>query len=396
MADEGQTTDGPRLSRRALIGLAGAAGGGVLLGGGGYVALRGDEDPAAAAAPALEPFHGPNQGGVATEQQKYLHFAAFDMTATDRAALVALMQRWTQTAEALAAGTARGVEDPRRLTVTFGFGTSLFDDRFGLGPDRPEALVDIPPFKHDRLDPSVSNGDLCVQVCSEDKVVALHAAGALEAAARGTARMRWAQEGFIRDPLPGEITPRNLFGFKDGSNNLKPADTAKMQSNVWVGDMDGPGWMAGGSYLVSRRILMQIGEFLPESPPLQEDTFGRSKATGAPLGVEGEFSPVDPSKVLPDSHIMMANQRKPGSEAERILRRSYNYTTGFDPQLSSPTGGLFFLAYQRDPRRQFIQIQKRLDHGDRLTKYVVHQSSGMWAVPPGIARGGFVGETLLA
>jgi deferrochelatase/peroxidase EfeB len=394
MAEEEQQPGPPRLSRRALIGLAGAAGGGVLLGGGGYVALRSGGETVAAATPAVEPFHGAHQGGILTPQQRHLHFAAFDVTA-DRRGLTGLMQRWTQAAEALTAGRARGIEDPRRLTVTFGFGTSLFDDRFGLAAERPEPLVDIPAFKHDKLDPSVSNGDLCVQVCSEDKVVALHAAAVLEAAARGTARMRWAQEGFLRDPLPGEKTPRNLFGFKDGTNNLHPEDTAKMQSNVLVPAMDGPSWMADGSYLVSRRILMQIGEFLPETPELQEDTFGRSKATGAPLGEVGEFTPVDPSKVLPDSHIMMANQRRAGSEAERILRRGYNYTNGFDPQLSSPTGGLFFLAFQRDPRRQFIAIQRRLDHGDRLTKYVVHQSSGMFAVPRGVAPGGFVGETLL-
>ncbi|MDX6592203.1 MAG: deferrochelatase/peroxidase EfeB [Gaiellales bacterium] len=395
MGKDAQQPDGQRLSRRALIGLAGAAGGGVLLGGGGYVALRDGGETVAEASPAIEPFYGAHQGGIVTPQQKYLHFAAFDVTAMGRSGLVELMQRWTQTAEGLTAGTTRGIEDPRRLTVTFGFGTSLFDSRFGLASSRPEALVDIPPFKHDKLDAGVSDGDICVQVCSEDKVVALHAAGALEAATRGSARMKWAQEGFVRDTLPGEKTPRNLFGFKDGSNNLKVADAAKMQSNVWVSDVDGPSWMAGGTYLVSRRILMQIEEFLPESPPLQEDTFGRSKATGAPLGEVGEFTAVDPAKVLADSHIMMANPRKPGSEAERILRRGYNYTNGYDPQLSSPTGGLFFLAFQRDPRRQFIPIQQRLDHGDRLTKYVVHQSSGMFAVPPGVAAGGFVGESLL-
>jgi deferrochelatase/peroxidase EfeB len=154
--------------------------------------------------------------------------------------------------------------------------------------------------------------------------------------------------------------------------------------------------MTNGTYLVSRRILMQINEFLPEPVNIQEMNIGRQKGTGAPIGEKDEFDPVDPSKELPDSHIMMANQRHASSEAERILRRGYNYTTGYDDMLSSPTGGLFFIALQRDPRRQFVSIQTRLSTRDRLTKYIVHQSSALFAVPPGVKPGGYVGETLLA
>jgi deferrochelatase/peroxidase EfeB len=141
---------------------------------------------------------------------------------------------------------------------------------------------------------------------------------------------------------------------------------------------------------------MQINEFLPEPVPIQQMNIGRQKGSGAPIGEKHEFDPVDPSKELPDSHIMMANQRRPTSEAERILRRGYNFTTGFDAELSSPTGGLFFIALQRDPRRQFVAIQTRLSTRDRLTKYIIHQSSGLFAVPPGVKPGGYVGETLLA
>ena len=63
--------------------------------------------------------------------------------------------------------------------------------------------------------------------------------------------------------------------------------------------------------------------------------------------------------------------------------------------LSSPTGGLFFIAIQRDPRRQFLSIQ-RASHPRPAAKYIVHQSSAIFAVPPGVKPGGYVGETLLA
>jgi deferrochelatase/peroxidase EfeB len=390
--DDQQQNDGPRVSRRALLGMAGVAGGGVLLGAG-YVARR---DDGGTSAGSVEPFYGEHQAGVATAQQKYLHFASFDLKAMSRDEVRSLMQRWTQVASELAAGGSHGIDDPRRLTITFGFGTTLFDDRYGLAAQRPAALADIPPFKFDKLDPAVSGGDLCVQACSDDRVVTMQAASAVQAAADSTATVRWAQEGFLRDPLPGETTPRNLFGFKDGTNNLHGNDDARMHSNVWVNAQDGPAWMTNGTYLVSRRILMQIGEFLPEPVNIQEMNIGRQKGSGAPIGETNEFAPVDPSKELPDSHIMMANQRRPTSEAERILRRGYNYTIGYDDMLSSPTGGLFFIALQRDPRRQFVSIQTRLSTQDRLTKYIVHQSSALFAVPPGAKSGGYVGESLLS
>ena len=94
---------------------------------------------------------------------------------------------------------------------------------------------------------------------------------------------------------------------------------------------------------------------------------------------------------------MVANPRKPGSEAERILRRSYTFTDGYDAQISNPTGGLFFIAFNRDPRRQFLPIQQRLAVHDRFTvEYPVPRGSAMYAVPPGIRPGGYVGESILA
>src|SRR5438477_5906670 len=131
--DNQQQNDEARVSRRALLGMAGIAGGGVLLGAGGYVATRDDS----ASAGSVEPFHGDHQGGIATQQQKYLHFAGFDLKATSRDDVRSLMRRWTQIAAELTVGGSHGLDDPRHLTTTVGFGTSLFDDRHRLAAPRP-------------------------------------------------------------------------------------------------------------------------------------------------------------------------------------------------------------------------------------------------------------------
>src|SRR4029077_19417933 len=65
---------------------------------------------------------------------------------------------------------------PSSLTVTFGFGPSLFEKPgLGLGGKRPAARAPLPPLPGDELDPAESGGDICVQACSDDPQVAFHA-----------------------------------------------------------------------------------------------------------------------------------------------------------------------------------------------------------------------------
>ena len=63
-----------------------------------------------------------------------------------------------------------------------------------------------------------AGGDLSVQACADDPQVAFHAVRELERLAYGTAQIHWAQSGFLPNTPAGE-TPRNLMGFKDGTNN---------------------------------------------------------------------------------------------------------------------------------------------------------------------------------
>jgi deferrochelatase/peroxidase EfeB len=385
-----------KLTRRGLLASAAA--------GAGAMAVPGATQASGYGQDAI-PFYGRHQSGVTTPVQAHLHFAAFDVEAHTAASLRDLLRAWSEAAAVMCGGhpdgsiggdvdaapadtgDAYGLR-PARLTVTLGLGASLFDGRFGLAERRPPALADLPLFPADQLDPARSGGDLGVQACADDPQVAFHAVRMLARLGSGVVRQRWAQEGFSKTPgmSPSTATGRNLLGFKDGTNNLRTTDRASMRSNVWVNPGDGPGWMTNGTYMVTRNLKVLVANFLIEPIDVQEYAFGRYKTTGAPFGQKNEFAPVIRDKEPPDCHIMVANPRKAGSEAD-----------GYDAQISNPTGGLFFISFQRDPRRQFIPIQQRLATQDRFTvEYPVPRGSAMYAVPPGIRPGGYVGESILA
>ncbi|MEV7077306.1 iron uptake transporter deferrochelatase/peroxidase subunit [Streptomyces sp. NPDC093516] len=394
-------TDAPSPSRRALLGWGGA---GLALGAaaaGGAVAIaRTDDDAATPAAHAAVPFHGAHQAGIATPVQDRLHFAAFDVTTEDRAAFVRLLKDWTQAARRLTAGRTVGEgaygglaeappDDtgealglkPSRLTLTIGFGPSLFE-KFGLAERRPEALVDLPRFAGDNLDEARSGGDLCVQACADDPQVAVHAIRNLARIGFGKVVIRWSQLGFGKtsSTTPEGQTPRNLFGFKDGTRNIAGTETARLREHVWVGEKDGPAWMTGGSYLVARRIRMHIETWDRTSLQEQEDIFGRDKGEGAPVGKAKERDEPFLKAMKPDAHVRLAHPDS--NHGATILRRGYSFTDGTDG-LGRLDAGLFFLAYQRDVRTGFIPIQRNLAT-DALNEYIQHVGSALFAIPPGV------------
>ncbi len=130
----------------------------------------------------------------------------------------------------------------------------------------------------------------------------------------------------------------------------------------------------------------------------QEQTFGRVKGSGAPLGGTREHDPVNLAAkvngdaVVPaDGHIRLAAPEK--NNGIRLLRRGYSFTDGIDPVTNQLDAGLFFIAYQRDPRTGFIPVQEHL-RTDALNEYIRHNGSALFAVPPGADVGGFLGDTL--
>jgi deferrochelatase/peroxidase EfeB len=406
------------LTRRRLLAAAGVGAAGVGLGGAaGY--LVGNDEARASDGTGSIPFYGEHQAGIDTPAQDRLHFAAFDLVNPSRIALRELMQEWSSAAAEMTAGQmigdSNGVELappydtgetvgllPSRLTVTFGFGPSLFARReLGLQGSRPAALASIPPLPADELNELESGGDICVQACSDDPQVAFHAIRNLARIGRGTVVMRWSQLGFGRTASTSrsQETPRNLMGFKDGTANIKAEDMAAMDRYVWVGK-EGPAWMRGGSYMVTRRIRMLLEVWDRSALEDQEQTIGRDKYRGAPLGAHDEFDPLDLEAehdgrpVIPvDAHVRLASAS--ANDGERILRRGYSFTDGVDESLGELEAGLFFICFQRDPRTQFVPIQRRLGSNDALNEYIKHVGSAVFAVPPGAHKGGYVGEALL-
>ncbi|MFF4493434.1 iron uptake transporter deferrochelatase/peroxidase subunit [Streptomyces sp. NPDC001546] len=404
-------------SRRALLGWGGA---GLALGaaaaGGAVAALGGGSDLApAASAGAAVPFHGEHQAGIASAVQDRLHFAAFDVKTKDREELVRLLKDWTAAARLMTAGLPvgdvyEGVPEapptdtgealglkPSRLTLTIGFGPGLFaKDRFGLEGKRPEALVDLEAFPGDNLDPARSGGDLCVQACADDPQVAVHAIRQLARIGFGKAAVRWSQLGFGKtsSTTPDEQTPRNMMGFKDGTRNISGTDTAALDKHVWVGAGDGSAWLTGGSYLVARRIRMHIETWDRTSLREQEDVFGRDKGEGAAVGKSKERDEPFLKAMKPDAHVRLAHPDS--NDGVAILRRGYSFTDGTDG-LGRLDAGLFFLAYQRDVRKGFVAIQRRLSKNDALNEYIQHVGSAVFAVPPGVRdKDDWWGRTLFA
>ena len=427
-----ESTPGRRISRRGLLGAAGAGLAGVAAGAVGARALdSADGTPAAATAPGSKtyPFYGTHQAGIVTPAQDRLHFAAFDVTTESRQDLVQLLGDWTLAAARMTQGRGAGELGPTSgpygappddtgeaiglppsgLTLTFGFGPSMFRkggrDRFGISARQPAALQRLPHFPGDNLDPDKSDGDLCIQACADDPQVAVHA-GSEPRPDRLRAGGHPLVAAWLRPyvvDLDLQATPRNLFGFKDGTMNLKAEDPAAIDEHVWVrsGADAKAGWLAGGSYLVARRINMTIEIWDRQPLREQERMIGRTKAEGAPLSGGGEFSQPDFTTngrgdeplVATDAHVRMVHPAS--NEGVRMLRRGYNFVDGSNG-LGRMDAGLFFLAFVRDPRTHFIPIQTKIGRGDAMSEYLQHTGSALFAIPPGVAQGEFVGQALFA
>ncbi len=411
------------VSRRRLLGTVGAAGAAGLVigaaGGAGIAsAVSGDDSaPGAGDSRALTSvgatevgFHGRHQPGITTPLQSRGHLVAFDLApGAGRKEAAALLRRWSATARTLMAGEAPAEDTgialdagPSSLTVTFGFGRTFFD-RTGLTARRPVQLDPLPAFSSDAVDPKRSEGDLWVQIGADDALVAFHALRALQKDAGNAARVRWQMNGFNRSAgaTARPMTARNLMGQVDGTNNPKPTDP-DFDRRIFVpaGATGAQDWMAGGSYAVVRRIRMLLDDWDALSREKQERVIGRRKADGAPLSGGSETTPLDLNKrgadgklVIPDNaHARISAPEQNGGAA--MLRRPFSFHDGIGAD-GTPDAGLLFICWQADPLRGFVPVQRKLDRGDALSRFVRHESSGLFAVPGGAAEGEYVGQRLL-
>lgn len=417
----------PGLSRRALMALVGTGAAGLAVGAAGaagVAAIAGSTG--SAPSPTLSyPFYGTHQAGIVTPAQDRMHFAAFDLAeGLSRDELIELLSDWTYAASRITQGLEVSVSgafdgspmmppddtgeavgiSPAGLTVTFGFGKSLFEaadgsDRFGLAAKLPAAFTEMPKMKNDFINRDQSDGDICIQACSNDPQVAVHAIRNLTRIAFGRAQLRWSQLGFGRtsSTSTSQETPRNLFGQKDGTMNLHAEEPELIDEHVWINDAGSP-WAAGGSYLVARRINMTIEVWDGVQLGEQERVTGRNKRDGAPLSGGTEFSQPDftatgeDGQLLVDERSHVARVHPDNNDGIRMLRRGYNFVDGNDEQ-GRLNAGLFFIAFVSAPER-FAKVHKNMARDDLFVEYLKTTASSVFLVPPGMADGEYVGQQL--
>ncbi|HEY5197510.1 MAG TPA: Dyp-type peroxidase [Solirubrobacteraceae bacterium] len=367
-----------------------------------------DDDGQRAALSIAVPFTGAHQPGVLTPAQAQATFVSLDAIAADRLTLREALMALGTRANQLASGNVNPlleIDDPPAdsgilgptnapdgLTVTVGFGASLFDDRYGLGGRRPLHLTRMPSFAVDDLDPTQTDGDVMVQIGANQRDTVVHALRELLRVTRGSLAVRWTIDGFRaadRGPSPRN-SPRNLFAFRDGTANPDVDDGRLMDRLVWVRAGAGePVWTAGGSYQVVRIIRQHVEFWDRVGLNEQQNMIGRVRDTGAPLGGTAEFEDprfdLDPTGVrIPlDAHIRLANPRTPPTAGQRILRRGFNYHRGFD-RAGQLDQGLVFVAFNQNPARQFAAIQTRLA-SEPMIDYITPVGGGYFFVPPGVS-----------
>ena len=390
-----------KMDRREFLKKAGIGGAGLALGLSGASAFFANKEQGSkniADGQEEISFYGKHQAGITTPMQKNIYFVVLDLRTTDKNELIQLFKDWTDYSQKLVNGelvkkdgsnallppsdTGETVGlNPYRLTLTFGVSAS-FLTKLGLEKKRPKLFRNLPAFPKEQLREQYTGGDIVIQACADDEQVAFHAVRNLIRKGRNKVTMKWSQSGFaaIGDRME---TPRNLFGFKDGTANV--TTEKDFDKVVWADSQD---WMKNGSYMAVRRIIMHLETWDRTNLQEQENTFGRYKESGAPFGKQNEFDEVDLSLLPVDSHVRLAKEVD-----LPILRRSYSYSDGIDPKTGQFDAGLLFIAFQKDPDR-FVKIQTNLGADDKMNEYVTHIGSGLFACFGGVKEGGYIGQDL--
>ena len=303
------------------------------------------------------------------------YLVVLDLHTTDKKEVIQLFKDWTDYSSKLVEGelvkkdgsnallpptdTGETVGlNPYRLSLTFGVSAD-FLKKLGLESKHPKLFRD-----------------------ADDEQVAFHAVRNLIRKGRNKITMKWSKSGFAAIGDRKE-TPRNLFGFKDGTANV--TTEKEFDKVVWTDSKD---WMKGGSYMALRLVQMHLETWDRTNLQEQENTFGRYKESGAPFGKKDEFDEVDLSKLPVDSHVRLAKEVD-----LPILRRSYSYSDGIDERTGQFDAGLIFIAYQKDPDR-FVKIQTNLGAVDKMNEYITHIGSGLFACFAGVEKGGYLGQAL--
>jgi len=190
--------------------------------------------------------------------------------------------------------------------------------------------------------------------------------------------------------------------------NISTNDSIAMDKFVWVGD-EGPAWMRDGSYMVIRPTRIALEHWDEMKTSFQEETVGRHKVSGAPIGKKNETDSLDLVATDKDGNPLVAENSHAAMSAPenndgaQILRRAFSYDNGITKiaerwppwrQVVTFDAGLLFQCYQKDPRTGFIKLFTRMAQIDMLNQFTTHVGSGLFACPPGAKQGEFIGQRL--
>lgn len=387
----------------------------------------------------LLPYQGVRQPGILTNPPEAVLLVTLNVLVRNPRDLTRLFRTITQRIAVLSQGEVGKLDEENpdfppentgelgvaplkdgRLSIMLGMGSALFEqegkDRFGLASKKPLALKPMPQdLVGDKLNPSLLGGDIFLQISSDHPLINLHALRDILRYTKGQLSPNWAQPGFQRffNAAPGQAKARGLLGFLDGTANLDTANEELMNTLVWTGAEE-PDWARGGTYVSARIIREQIERWDRLTLSQQENSIGRKKSNGAPLGddtnkeltvpdyktdAEGEKNPLD-------SHIRKANPRL-GAESDkrRMLRRGYLYFNGIDKS-GLLDAGFLFMGFCRNVVEQFEFVKRNYmsNHNfpqantgvQDLDEYLFCIGGGYFYVPPGVTGSDrFIADSLL-
>jgi deferrochelatase/peroxidase EfeB len=269
-----------------------------------------------------------------------------------------------------------------RVTVTIGFGSTLFIDRmgydrYGLSFRKPKYLKIVPSFPGDEYNPADSVTDLIISVASDHPYVNVATSRYIaeyinktfcdetgEPRTRTVFKVVDIQQGFNR---PDQ---REFLRFNDGIDNVRVG--IDLEKLVFVDENCGEAaWCIGGSYMVYRKIREMMPVWEAFSVKEQEQSIGRERDSGKPLSRQSEGidnltpvypNPRDAADGPLNAHIRKVQPRRPTPDLfgvndldRRFLRRGYPFFDGVDED-GKAVNGLHFVGYMKSIQQQFEHV----------------------------------------
>jgi deferrochelatase/peroxidase EfeB len=285
------------------------------------------------------------------------------------------------------------------LTITTGFSSTAYD-KLGISQaSRPQDLVPIPWDKLGDAPVQPLEGDIVLQICSDDPYICEHVLHRVLYELSGQVSLVWAQVGVqrysSREGRVNRAEGRALTGFIDGTANLDPnacdgtddilifvdpsacgtypqlpppspapaygqPTPAAFPPDLRPPPSSEPAWTKFGSYMVVRSTVVNFDSWDTETLGTQEQSVGRFKFSRSFLDLADDpadlnsppaFAANPQNVAVPlTAHVRKANPRGPSDDQRRIFRRGYPLING------SVTGldrGLLFIAYGRTISTQF-------------------------------------------